>query len=59
MRYPNKRHYRVVERDRDTLDETTLSLTDDLQKLALLGLIMYLCSTFLSFTLGYFIGKNQ
>ena len=59
MSYQNKRHYRVAQRDKEIMDENAMVLTEKLDKIATLGIIMFVGSTVLSFLVGYLVGRHE
>ena len=57
---PNsKRHYRVAERTKETENAETLLIRNSMKELSILGLIIYLSTVCLSFTVGYLIGNRD
>ncbi|MHC1747409.1 MAG: hypothetical protein AB9856_03350 [Cellulosilyticaceae bacterium] len=55
----SKRHYRVVQRDKEALDGQCLLEKENVREFVILGIIMYIGAIIISSFLGYFIGKNN
>ena len=53
----SKRHYRVAERTKEIENAETLLIRNSMKELSIVGLIIYLSTVGLSFTVGYLIGK--
>ncbi|MGL4736841.1 MAG: hypothetical protein ACRCW2_05235 [Cellulosilyticaceae bacterium] len=54
-----KRHYRVVQRDKQECSEEALLEVFKIKEVAVVAGMMYLIATLMSFVVGYTLGKRH
>lgn len=54
-----KRHYRVVQRDKQECNEEALQEVFKIREVAIIAGLIYLIGTLMSFLLGYTLGKRH
>ena len=55
----SKRHYRVAERNKENESEHYALSQSTIQQITLLGMLVYVLTVILSFSVGYLVGKND
>lgn len=55
----SKRHYRVAERNKEAENDHCALSQSTIQQITLLGMLVYILTIILSFSVGYLTGKND